>query len=242
MDTQHLGALPSPAARPTLLPPARATLRHGQPAPLRLLAALQEAPVRAGATAGRRLRLAACLAGLAALALAGTWAGLKPRAPQLDGARAGLCSSALPAAAPTTVAPAPAPAAANVFVPTPAAARIERAAAPLPDPAHPAVVPAAPSHPPVVHAATKASLGPKSEPAGPALRGARPAAPVAQGAHEAGSAAPVPAEADLAQPARPPQVEAAGVVPQDSDPDAALLEAVMHWHERHAPPPLARRR
>jgi hypothetical protein len=241
MDTQRLGARPLPAARPTLLPHAHATPRHGQPAPLRLLAALQDAPVRAAATAGRRLRLAACLAGLAALVLAGTWAALKSRAPQPDGARAGPTSPALPAAAPTARAAAPAPAAANAFVPTPAAARIERAAVPLPEPAHLAAVPAAPSHPPVVHAATKASP-PRQASAQPASRVPRAAAPQAQGAHETGATAPVPAEAGLTEPARSPLTEAAGAVSQESDPDAALLEAVMHWHERHAPPPPPARR
>lgn len=242
MDSRHTSALPQAAWRPSLLPPAGATPRHGQAEPVRLLAALrQDAAPPPGAAAVSGLQ--SCLASLAALAFAGLGAALLLHWSPSDGTLDVQPShGAVPAAweEPAAATDAPALAHAGAVMPAPAAARIERLAAPRAEavvatpapasatPAPAAITPAAGAR--TVNARAAATPHPARHATAPRHRDGPAAA-----ARPASGQAPAPST-------RAPLSDGEGAAaPPTDDPDAALLQAVMELHEQHAPPSAPRR-
>lgn len=250
MDSRHTTAVPPAAWRPSLLPQAGAAPRPGRAEPVPLLAALhQDFPMHAGATAVDGLQ--SCLASLAALAFAGLGAALMLQWSPSDGALAAYASEPTPMfpAVQAMAADAPALSPSPAFMPSPAAvpvaARIERLAPPqveaLCPPATPpaatlasaAITPAPPAHA-VSPARTKAAAVPHAP---------RHAAATSRHDHKPATAAAARSTPTPTHPAptQAPQADNDAAAAPQADPDAALLEAVMDWHEQHAPPPAPRR-
>ncbi|WP_066340867.1 hypothetical protein [Azohydromonas lata] len=243
MDSRHTSAAPQAAWRPSLMPQAGAAPRPGLWEPVPLLAALhQDLPMHADATAVGSLQ--SCLASLAALAFAGLGVALMLHWSSPEVARAAH------AAAPVSVSPAvqaraldtPATAASTAFMPAPAAARIERM---VPAPAGPVSSPASPQAAPPV--SVPLALAPPSRMARTKMAAAPHAAPHAAPAskrdpHATAAARAMPATASTPMPHnRAVQVEAESATAGQADADADLLQAVMDWHEQHAPQPASRR-
>lgn len=232
MDSRHTSTAPQAAWRPSLMPQAGAAPRSGPLEPVPLLAALhQDLPMHADATAVGSLQ--SCLASLAALAFAGLGVALMLHWSSCEGARA------VHAAAPVSVSPpvqataldTPATAAPAAVMPAPAAARIERMAPALASPqAAPPVSVALAPVPPSRMARTKGAAAAHAAPhAAPASERDRQAATAA-------TARAMPATASTPmQPNRAAQADAQAATAAQADADADLLQAVMDWHEQHAP-------
>lgn len=246
MDSRHTTAVPPAAWRPSLLPQAGAAPRPGQAEPVPLLAALrQDFPMHAGATAVDGLQ--SCLASLAALAFAGLGAALMLQWSPSDGALAAYASEPMPMFPAVQAMPADAPAMAPppTFMPSPAAARIERVAPPQAEALSPAAMPpdatlasAAITPTPPAHAVSPARTKAPAVPHAP-----RHAAATSRHDHKPATAAAARYTPTPAHPAstQAPQADNDATATPQADPDAALLEAVMDWHEQHAPPPASTR-
>lgn len=246
MDSRHTSAAPQATWRPSLMPQAGAAPRPGLWKPVPLLAALrQDHPMHADATAVGSLQ--SCLASLAALAFAGLGVALMLHWPSSEGARTSHAAApvSVPPPVQATALDTPATAAPpTAFMPAPAAARIERMAlapaGPVSSPASPQAAPpvsvALAPAPPSRMVRTKMAAAPHAAPhAAPASKpGPQTAAAVAARAMPATASTPM-------QPHRAVQAEAESATAAQAESDADLLQAVMDWHEQHAPQPASRR-